>query len=220
LRVLVVEDEALIADRLRQALAEAGWAVDLATDGEQAHFQGETEPYDAIVLDLGLPRLDGLSVLKRWRAAGIATPVLVLTARGSWHEKVEGIDAGADDYLAKPFHMAELLARLRALRRRAAGHAAPVLRCGTIELDTRAARVSVGGQPVGLTALEFRILDYLMHHAGKLVSRTELTEHVYAQDFDRDSNTLEVLVGRLRRKLGTDSIETVRGLGYRLVGGR
>lgn len=220
MRVLVVEDEPLIAERLRRALDDAGWVVELAGDGEEAEFLGATEPYDAIVLDLGLPRLDGLSVLKRWRAKGVATPVLVLTARGSWHEKVEGIDAGADDYLGKPFHVEEVLARIRALRRRASGHATPVLRCGAVELDTRTGRVALDGAPVALTALEFRVLDHLMHHAGRVVSRSELIEHVYAQDFDRDSNTLEVIVARLRRKLGRDAIETVRGLGYRLAGAR
>jgi len=170
-----------------------------------------------VVLDLGLPVLDGLSVLRRWREAGRAMPVLILTARDGWHEKVTGIDAGADDYLAKPFHMEELLARLRALIRRAQGLASPLLRCGTILLDTRSSRVSVQGQTLSMTALEYRLLAYLMHRPGVVVSRTELTEHLYAQDFERDSNTIEVFVGRLRRKLPPDSIETVRGLGYRLV---
>jgi two-component system OmpR family response regulator len=216
LRVLLVEDEPGIARHLSEALAAAGYAIDHAADGEEGHFLGDTEPYDAAVLDLGLPKRDGLSVLRAWRAAGRTFPVLILTARGSWREKVEGIDAGADDYLAKPFATEELLARVRALLRRAGGHASAILRHGRIELDTRTARVTLNGAPVALTALEYRILTYLMHHPGQVVSQTELTEHVYAQDFDRDSNTIEVLVGRLRKKLGRDAIVTVRGLGYRL----
>lgn len=216
MRILLVEDEPRIAAALAVALRGAGYAVDLAADDEEALFLGETEPYDAAVLDLGLPRLDGLSVLRRWRAGGRDLPVLILTARGSWRDKVEGIDAGADDYLGKPFAIEELLARLRALLRRAAGRASPVLRHGGIEVDTRAARVAVDGRPVPLTALEYRILAYLMHRADRVVSQTELTEHVYAQDFDRDSNTIEVMIGRLRRKLGRSSIATVRGLGYRM----
>jgi two-component system OmpR family response regulator len=216
MRVLLVEDEPGIAKHLRQALTDAGYVVDGAADGEEAWFLGDTEPYDAVILDLGLPRRDGLSVLRAWRSAGRGFPVLILTARGSWREKVEGIDAGADDYLAKPFAVEELLARLRALLRRAGGHASPVLRHGAIELDTRAARVTLEGAPVALTALEHRILAYLMHQPGRVVSQAELTEHVYAQDFERDSNTIEVIIGRLRRKLGRSSIVTVRGLGYRL----
>lgn len=216
MRVLLVEDEPEIAAHLERALVGAGYAVDRAADGEEAQFLGETEPYDAVILDLGLPRRDGLSVLRAWREADRPFPVLVLTARGSWREKVEGIDAGADDYLAKPFFVEELLARLRALIRRTGGHASPMLHHGAIELDTRTARVTLGGMPVALTALEYRILAYLMHHAGRVISQGELTEHVYAQDFDRDSNTIEVIIGRLRRKLGRESIATVRGLGYRM----
>ncbi len=216
MRLLVVEDTPELGEQLVQRLTAEAYAVDLARDGEEGQFLGETEPYDAIVLDLGLPRIDGLSVLKHWRARGITTPVLILTARGAWHEKVQGIDAGADDYLAKPFAMEELLARLRALIRRAMGHAAPVLTCGPVTLDTRSGKVAVAGEAIDLTAYEFKVLDYLMHRQGQVVSRTELTEHVYAQDFDRDSNTIEVFVGRLRRKLGNDLIATVRGLGYRL----
>lgn len=217
MRVLVVEDEPALRAQLRATLAQAGYAVDEATDGRDALHLGQTEPYDAVVLDLGLPLLDGLSVLQRWRQAGITTPVLILTARDSWHEKVAGIDAGADDYLTKPFHTEELLARLRALVRRSHGLASPLLRCGDVTLDTRAGTVTLAGATVSLTAHEYRLLAYLMHRAGQVVSRSELVEHLYAQDFDRDSNTIEVFVGRLRRKLGAERIETVRGLGYRLV---
>ena len=217
MRILLVEDEPLLQEQLRQALQEAGYAVDACDNGRDAWFQGDTEPYDAVVLDLGLPILDGLTVLKRWRSAGRPLPVLILTARDNWSEKVAGIDAGADDYLTKPFHMEELLARLRALIRRASGHASPLLRCGLLELDTRSGRVTLDGRGLTLTAHEFKVLAYLMHHPGQVVSRTELTEHIYAQDFERDSNTIEVFVGRLRKKLPPDLIETVRGLGYRLV---
>ena len=216
MRVLVVEDEILLTRQLAKSLAEAGYAVDCATDGEQADFLAHTEHYDAVVLDLGLPKIDGLTLLRRWREAGIFAPVLILTARGSWHEKVQGIDGGADDYVAKPFRMEEVLARLRALIRRSSGLAHAELRCGALTLDARTARVSVGGTPVKLTSHEFRVLSYLMHRRGQVVSRTELTEHIYAQDFDRDSNTVEVFIGRLRRKLGASFIETVRGLGYRM----
>ncbi|PWC50283.1 response regulator transcription factor [Azospirillum sp. TSA6c] len=215
MRVLVVEDTAELARQLKQRLEGEGYAVDTAADGEEGRFLGETEPYDAAILDLGLPKIDGLTVLRSWRRAGMAVPVLILTARDAWNEKVQGIDAGADDYLAKPFSMEELLARIRALIRRAKGHASAEIACGPVVLDTRTGRVTVDGQPVELTAFEYRVLSYLMHHKGQVVSRTELTEHVYAQDFDRDSNTIEVFVGRLRRKLGVDVIRTVRGLGYR-----
>ncbi len=216
MRVLLVEDEPTLRAQLRLALQDAGYAVDEADNGRDAQHLGETEPFDAVVLDLGLPQLDGLSVLQRWRAAGLAMPVLILTARDSWTDKVAGIDAGADDYLAKPFHVEELLARVRALIRRAQGIATPVLRCGPVTLDTRSGRVSVEGRAVALTSHEYRLLAYLMHRPGQVVSRTELTEHLYAQDFDRDSNTIEVFIGRLRRKLPAAAIETVRGLGYRL----
>jgi two-component system OmpR family response regulator len=216
MRLLLVEDDPRLRAQLRAGLGEAGYAVDEADNGVDAQHLGLTETHDAVVLDLGLPRLDGLSVLERWRAAGRTMPVLILTARDGWHEKVAGIDAGADDYLVKPFHMEELLARLRALIRRAQGLASPLLRSGTLALDTRSGRVTVDGQAVPLTAHEFRLLAYLMHRPGQVVSRTELTEHLYAQDFDRDSNTIEVFVGRLRRKLPPETIETVRGLGYRL----
>ena len=217
MRVLVVEDEAAIARQLTAALTDAGYAVDAAADGEKAEFLGQTERYDAVVLDLGLPKVDGMSVLRRWREAGMTAPVLILTARDRWSEKVAGFDAGADDYVAKPFRMEELLARLRALIRRAAGHARVELVCGTLAIDTRAGRAMLRGDALRLTAQEFRVLEYLMHHQDKIVSRTELTEHIYDQSFERDSNTIEVFVGRLRKKLGKDAIETVRGLGYRLV---
>ncbi len=217
MRILLVEDEPTLRAQLREALVSAGYAVDEADNGRDAHYMGDTEAFDAVVLDLGLPVLDGLTVLKRWRDAGRVVPVLILTARDNWSEKVAGIDAGADDYLTKPFHLEELLARLRGLIRRAAGQASPLLRCGDLQLDTRSGRVTLAGQPVPLTSHEFKVLDYLMHRPGAVVSRTELTEHIYAQDFDRDSNTIEVFVGRLRKKLPAELIETVRGLGYRLV---
>ena len=217
MRILVVEDDPDLARQLKQALGDAGYAVDHAPDGEEGHFLGESEPYDAIVLDLGLPKIDGVSVLEQWRRAHITTPVLILTARGAWSEKVSGFDAGADDYLTKPFHTEELLARLRALVRRAAGHASPSLSCGGLRLDPRAARASVNGEPLRLTSLEYRLLHYLMMHQGRVIGRSELVEHLYDQDFDRDSNTIEVFVGRLRKKIGQDRIETVRGLGYRLA---
>jgi two-component system OmpR family response regulator len=216
LRVLVVEDEIRLSRQLAQALAEAGYAVDCAGDGQQADFLARTEQYDAVILDLGLPKIDGLTLLRQWRRSGILAPVLILTARGSWHEKVQGIDGGADDYVSKPFRMEEVLARIRALIRRTSGLAHSELRCGALELDPRTARVSLGGNPVKLTSHEFRVLSYLMHHSGQVVSRSELTEHIYAQDLDRDSNTVEVFVARLRRKLGASFIETVRGLGYRM----
>ena len=216
MRILVVEDEARLSAELAAALGHAGYAVDCAVDGERADFLGHTEHYDAVVLDLGLPRIDGLTLLRRWRDAGLTVPVLVLTARDSWHEKVQGIDGGADDYVSKPFRMEEVLARLRALIRRSSGQLSPEIRCGTLALDPRLARVTVDGVPVKLTSHEFRVLSYLMHHRGRVVSQGELTEHIYSQGFDRDSNTVEVFIARLRRKLGASVIETVRGLGYRI----
>jgi two-component system OmpR family response regulator len=216
LRVLVIEDEATLSRQLASALGGAGYAVDSASDGERGDFLAQTERYDAVVLDLGLPKVDGLTLLRRWREAGSVVPVLVLTARGSWSEKVQGIDGGADDYMSKPFQMEEVLARLRALIRRASGQASPELRSGAVMLDPRAARVTLDGEPVKLTSHEYRVLSYLMHHAGRVVSQSELTEHIYAQAFDRDSNTVEVFIARLRRKLGAEFIETVRGLGYRV----
>jgi two-component system OmpR family response regulator len=216
MRVLVVEDEAALARQVAAALAAAGYAVDAAADGERADMLVTTETYDAVLLDLGLPKIDGLTLLRRWRDAGRTVPVLVLTARGSWHEKVQGIDGGADDYVAKPFQMEEVLARLRALIRRASGQVTLELHCGAIALDPRTGRVTRDGESVKLTSHEFRVLSYLMHHAGRVVSQGELTEHIYAQDFDRDSNTVEVFIARLRRKLGAEVIDTVRGLGYRM----
>ena len=216
MRLLVVEDDRDLNRQLVAALEGAGYAVDRAFDGEEGQFLGETEPYDAVVLDIGLPKKDGVSILTEWRKAGHVMPVLILTARDRWSDKVQGFDAGADDYVAKPFHMEEVLARLRALMRRAAGHATNELACGPVRVDTKAARVTVDGNSIKVTSHEYRLLAYLMHHTGRIVSRTELVEHLYDQDFDRDSNTIEVFVGRLRKKLGVDVIETVRGLGYRL----
>lgn len=216
MRILLCEDDRDLARQLKQSLSDAGYVVDHAPDGEEALFLGETEPYDCIILDLGLPIMDGVSVLEKWRRKGKATPVLILTARGGWNDKVSGFDAGADDYLTKPFHTEELLARLRALVRRAAGHAQPLLSCGGIRLDPKAARATVVGEPLRLTSLEYRLLHYLMLHQNRVISRTELVEHLYDQDFDRDSNTVEVFMGRLRKKIGNERIETVRGLGYRL----
>ena len=216
MKLLVVEDEARLADHLAAALRASGYAVDVAADGERADFLARTEGYDAVVLDLGLPRVDGLTLLGRWRTAGLTVPVLVLTARSSWHEKVQGIDGGADDYVAKPFQVEEVIARVRALIRRSTGHAAPELRCGAVALDTRLARVTRDGVPVKLTSHEFKVVSYLMHHRDRVVSQAELTEHIYAQSFDRESNTVEVFIGRLRRKLGPAFIETVRGFGYRV----
>ncbi len=214
MRILVVEDDATLNRQIVTMLEDAGYAVDRAFDGEEGQFLGETEPYDAVILDLGLPRIDGVSVLNAWRRAGKVMPVIILTARDRWSDKVQGFDAGADDYVTKPFHVEELLARVRALLRRAAGHASSEITCGPVALDTRAGRVLVNEMPVKLTSHEYRLLSYLMHHKGRVVSRTELTEHMYDQDFDRDSNTIEVFVGRLRKKLGVDVIQTVRGLGY------
>ncbi|MGZ7080576.1 MAG: response regulator transcription factor [Thermoanaerobaculia bacterium] len=216
MRVLIAEDEPSLSQQLGAALDAAGYAVDVSSDGERADFLAQTETYDAIILDLGLPRIDGLTLLRRWREAGMFAPVLVLTARGSWSEKVQGIDGGADDYMSKPFRMEEVLARLRALIRRASGNASPELRCGSVILDPRTGKVTIDGAPVRLTSHELRVLSYLMHHRGRVVSQGELTEHIYAQSADRDSNTVEVFIARLRRKLGSSFIETVRGRGYRI----
>jgi two-component system OmpR family response regulator len=218
MRILIVEDEPTLLQQLKKALEGAGYAVDTAADGEEAQYLGETENYDAVILDLGLPVLDGLSVLRHWRAGSRRMPVLVLTARDSWSDKVVGLDAGADDYLAKPFEMPELVARLRALIRRSSGNASSELSAGGVTLDTRSGRVTRDGAPVKLTAQEYKLLSYLMHHKGKVVSRTELIEHIYDQDFDRDSNTIEVFITRIRKKLGPELISTIRGLGYSLPG--
>lgn len=216
MRLLIIEDEVRIARQLASAFEPAGYAVDLAFDGETAEFQLETERYDAAILDLGMPKIDGLTVLRRCRAAANPVPILILTARGSWHDKVEGIDAGADDYVVKPFQIEEVMARVRALIRRGAGHIQSELRHGALILDPRTAKVTLAGAPVRLTSHEYRVLSYLMHHPERIVSQAELTEHIYAQSFERDSNTIEVFIGRLRRKLGASSIETLRGLGYRM----
>lgn len=217
MRILVVEDDLQLAQQIVTALQAQHYVVDVAHDGEQAHYIGSVELIDAVILDLGLPRLDGLTVLQRWRAEGQLMPILILTARDSWHEKVLAIDAGADDYLTKPFHMQELLARLRALLRRVAGQASAELYCGELLLDTRQSQFSFAGQPVQLTSYEYKVLAYLMHHAGQVVSRSTLSEHIYAQDQERDSNTIDVFIGRLRKKIPAAAIETVRGRGYRLV---
>ncbi len=215
MRVLLVEDDARLAREIASVLRETGHVVDITGDGEEAWFLGDTEDYAAVVLDLGLPGMDGLSVLRRWREAGREMPVLVLSARGSWMERVEGIDAGADDYLPKPFEMEELLARLRAIIRRSAGQAAPVLEVGPVRLDTRQMKVMVRGRPVALSPQEYRLVAYLMHHAGRVVPREELCEHLYGDCGQRDSyNAMEVLIGRVRRKLGVDVIHTRRGFGY------
>jgi two-component system OmpR family response regulator len=216
MRLLIVEDEPTLGTQLKTTLEGAGYAVDLATDGEDGHYLGQTESYDAVILDLGLPVMDGLTVLDKWRKEGKTFPVLLLTARDSWSDKVAGLDSGADDYLAKPFQTEELIARLRALIRRAAGNASAEMIAGNVRLDTRSGRVTLAGEPVKLTAQEYKLLSYLLHHKGKVVSRTELIEHIYDQDFDRDSNTIEVFVTRIRKKLGADVITTIRGLGYSL----
>ncbi len=214
MRLLVVEDDPDLNRQITTALTDAGYVVDKAFDGEEGYYLGDSEPYDAVVLDIGLPKMDGISVLEQWRRSGRTMPVLILTARDRWSDKVQGFDAGADDYVAKPFHMEEVLARLRALLRRVAGQATNEFTCGPVRLDARAGRVTVDGNPVKLTSHEYRLLAYLMHQQGKVVSRTELVEHIYDQDFDRDSNTIEVFIGRLRKKLGVEVIQTVRGLGY------
>mgnify|MGYP001813278060 CR=1 FL=1 len=214
MRILLVEVDEKTAEAVTSSLNTAGYVVDHEIDGKEAWFKGDTEPYAAVVLDLGLPGMDGLSILRKWRQAGQTFPVLILTARGNWDERVEGIDAGADDYLPKPFQTQELLARLRAIVRRSAGQAAPVITIGDVSLDPRQMRVSVTGVPIHLSPQEYRLVSYLMHHAGRVVSQLELTEQLYAQDFERDSNAVEVLVGRVRKKLGVDLIKTRRGFGY------
>ena len=217
MRVLVVEDDLDVARQVSDTLRQAKYIVDVAHDGEEGQYLGDTEPYDVVILDLGLPKLDGLSVLRQWRQAGRAMPVMILTARDTWREKVAGLRAGADDYLAKPFELEEMLARVEALIRRSAGHASPVLEWGPLTLDVNTTRLTLAGRPIELTALEFRTLAHLMRHQGQVVSKTELTEHLYDQDFDRDSNVIEVLINRLRNKLGAGFIKTRRGLGYQLT---
>jgi len=217
MRILVVEDDHHVARQIETTLRHTDYAVDVAYDGQEGHFLGDTEPYDAVILDLGLPIIDGLTVLRRWREDRRNMPVLILTARDTWRDTVTGLRAGADDYLAKPFELEEMLARVEALIRRASGHASPILECGLLRLDTTTNRVTLNGSLVELTALEFSTLSYLMHHQGKVVSKTELTEHVYSQDFDHDSNVIEVLINRLRKKLGREFIKTHRGQGYQLV---
>ena len=219
MRILIVEDEERISADLAEAVNGGGYVAEIAADGEDAWFRGGTETYAAIILDLGLPKIDGLTILKRWRQEGITTPVLVLTARGTWTDRVDGIDAGADDYLPKPFRMEELMARIRALLRRSAGRAQPSIAVGRITLDPRTRQVTVGGVPAALTPLEFRLLNYLFHHRGRVVSQAELSENLYSHDSERDSNAIEALVGRLRRKLKEDVIETRRGFGYLVAAG-
>lgn len=218
MHLLVIEDDSGIAATIRSALEQAGFLVEFERNGETGWFRGDTEAFDAIILDIGLPTLDGLTILKRWRKAGRKVPVLVLTARGNWDERVEGIDAGADDYMAKPFRLEELVARTRALLRRAAGHPSPVIEVGEISLDTRQMRVARAGIPVALSPQEYRLVSYLMHQQGRVVGQLELTEHLYLQDFELDSNAIEVLVRRVRQKLGTDAIATRRGFGYSMGG--
>lgn len=214
MRVLLIEDDRRIASDVTRALEAAGYVVETAVDGEDAWFRGDTEDYGAVILDLGLPKMDGLSVLRRWRANGRRMPVLILTARGSWAERVDGIDAGADDYLPKPFRMEELLSRLRAIVRRSSGQASSVVTVGDVTLDERQVKVSVRGVPIALSPLEYRLVAYLLMHRGRVVSQTELDENVYGHGEDHGSNALEVLIGRVRRKLGVDLIETRRGYGY------
>lgn len=224
MRILIVEDDLRISDDIRKTLVASGYLADIASDGEAAWFMGDTENFDAIILDLGLPKLDGLAVLKRWRANGNHTPILILSARGTWSERVEGINAGADDYLPKPFEMEELLARLRAIVRRSTGNPAPMIEIGEVRLDERQMRLCVRGVPIYLTPLEYRAISYLMHRADRIVSQFDLSEHIYGPDHEHESNTLEALISRARRKLGVDLIETRRGFGYgikqRDAGGR
>ncbi len=220
MRVLVVEDETPLRQQLQARLREEGYAVDTAADGQEGLFRGREYPIDAAVVDIGLPKLSGIEIIHRWRQASRDFPILILTARGRWQDKVEGLEAGADDYLVKPFHVEELLARVRALLRRSAGWSQPTLNCGPLALDTGSQSVTVGGLPIELTAYEYKLLEYLVMHTGKVVSKTELSEHIYDEEMDRDSNVLEVLVGRVRRKLDPERqlnpIETLRGRGYRL----
>jgi two-component system OmpR family response regulator len=214
MRILLAEDEPVLCDQIKKLLSAEGRIVDLAHDGEEACFLGATEPYDMIILDIGLPVRDGISILKEWRGNGISTPVLILTARDGWSDRVDGLDAGADDYMIKPFHLPELAARVRATQRRSSGRTNPLFEKGGVVFDTRSGRVTLDGVPVDLTAQEVAVLSYLVHNSGRLISRTELSEHIYNYDGDRDSNTIAVFVNRLRKKLGPDLIQTTRGRGY------
>jgi two-component system, OmpR family, response regulator len=214
MRLLIVEDDRRIAEDISDALTAAGYRTEIATNGDDAWFLGDTEDYDLVVLDIGLPGLDGLTILKRWRSNGRHMPVIMLTARGSWVERVEGIDSGADDYLPKPFQFEELIARVRALIRRAAGTGSAIIRVGSMTIDPRAMRVSVDGVPQSLTPLEYRLVSYLGHHQGRVVPSAELQNQLYGDDFSRDANAMEVLIARLRKKLGSDSVGTRRGFGY------
>ena len=216
MRILLAEDDHSLSAQIKGVLSSEGRAIDTAYDGEEAHFLGSTEPYDLVVLDIGLPQRDGLSVLRQWRKDKVTTPVLILTARDGWSDRVDGLDAGADDYLTKPFHMPELSARVRAMLRRQALDKAPVLQKGNVSFDTRTNKVLIDEVPVTLTAQEVSVLGYLFHNAGRYVSRTELSEHIYEYDGDRDSNTIAVFINRLRKKLGPNLIETVRGQGYKI----
>ncbi len=221
MRILVIEDEEALRTQLHDQLSSHGYSVNTAEDGEEGLFYGREYPQDLAVIDIGLPKLSGIEVIQKLRAGGLDYPILILTARGNWQDKVEGLEAGADDYLVKPFHIEELLARLNALLRRSVGLSTPKLECGPISLDTTSQTVHLNGEQIAFTAYEYRILEYLMLNSGKVISKTELTEHIYEQDFDRDSNVLEVLVGRLRRKLDPGNellpIETLRGRGYRFT---
>jgi two-component system response regulator PhoP len=221
MRILVIEDEEQLRNQIREQLQSAGYAVDAAEDGREGLFMGQEYPFDLAVVDLGLPQMSGIEVIQNWRSQGVRFPVLILTARGRWQDKVEGLDAGADDYVVKPFHYEELLARVKALLRRAAGASQPLFQCGPLSIDTSSQRVTVNGNELDLTAYEYRVIEYFVMNPGKVISKTELTEHIYDQDFDRDSNVIEVFIGRLRKKLdpGGDigPIETLRGRGYRFT---
>ena len=214
MRILLAEDEVVLCDQIKKLLTAEGRIVDIVHDGQEASFLGATEAYDMIILDIGLPLRDGISILKEWRGAGITIPVLILTARDGWSDRVDGLDAGADDYLTKPFHLPELAARVRATLRRSSGRTNPLFERDGVIFDTRHGRATVQGVPVDLTSQEVAVLSYLIHNAGRLISRTELSEHIYEYDGDRDSNTIAVFINRLRKKLGPELIQTMRGRGY------